>query len=142
MRRTEDLEASLYKNGHFALSMAAAYALGQIAIDAKYFERPTSERDLLSVSLEWDQWAMRLTLRGGEGPFKLHVYSRSLVVQGKRKLIRPLFLIIIPSKFLLASKGLRVRSTHRFKLARVADRALVLDREGGGVKTTPPAVKS
>lgn len=126
-----DIDASLYRNGWLRLSMGAALALGQSPIDGAYFERTASERDVLRVLLEWDRLSGRLTLRGGEGPHKLRVYAR-FAKGGTRKLIQPLFMIIVPSKLLRASKGLRVPSTRRFTLTMVAERTLVLDRAGGG----------
>src|SRR5215207_3599176 len=126
-----DLEASLYKIGWLRLSMAAAQALGQEPVDIAYFDRPV--RDLLSVKLEWDREARRLTLRGGEGPFKVHVYRRGRLRENGTRTTgaRPMFMIIIPSKFLRASPGLWVSSTHRFTLEPVAERTLVLDRDLG-----------
>lgn len=134
--RVTDLEASIYKIGWLRLNMGAAYALGQEPMDDTYFERPLAERNLLRVELVWDRQSERLTLRGGKGPFKLHVYSRSLRDGELKKSIRPLFMILVPKKFLRASKGLWVPSTRRFILEKVADRTLVLDRAGGGVKVT------
>jgi len=138
MRRANDteFEASLYKIGWIRLNMAAAYVLGQEVVDEAYFEQPPTERNLLSIELIWDRQTERLTLRGGKGPFKLHVYSRSLREGELKKSIRPLFMILISSKFLRISKGLWVPSTRRFVLENVADRTLVLDRAGGGVKVT------
>lgn len=127
-----DLEASLYRKGWLRLSMGAAYALGQDRIDAEYFERPRAD---LRVSLEWDRENKRLTLRGGEGPFKLKVYSRRWFKKdGSPQVIRPLFMIITPRKFRVASKGLWVPSTHRFTLQKVGEKTLVLDRGAGGVR--------
>jgi len=134
--KVTDLEASLYKSGWLRLNMGAAYALGQEEVDDAYFERPPAERSLLSLELVWDRQKELLTLRGGQGPFKLRVYSRSLREGELRKSIRPLFMILVPRKFLRASRELGVPSTRRFTLVKVADRTLVLDRAGGGVKVT------
>lgn len=132
-RSSKDPEASLYRVGWLRLNMAAAYALGQKPIDAAYFERPPAERELLRVLLVWDRQLGHLTLRGGEGPFTLNVYCRRAKVE-HGKTIQPLFMILIPAKFLRVSKGLGVPSTRRFTLVKVAERTLVLDRQGGAVK--------
>lgn len=126
-----DLEASLYRKGWLRLNLGAAQALGQELIDTAYFDRPV--RELLSVKLEWDREARRLTLRGGEGPFKVHVYRRGRLRENGTRTTgaRPLFMIILPSRFLRASPGLWVASTHRFTLERLAERTLVLDRDLG-----------
>ena len=126
-----DLVASLNKIGWLRLSMAAAHALGQQPVDAAYFDGP--ERDLLSVNLQWNRVKRRLTLRGGEGPFKVRVYRRGRLRENGTRTTgaRPLFMIIIPSRFFRAAKGLWVPSTHRFTLERVAEKTLVLDRELG-----------
>jgi len=130
-----ELEASLYRSGWLRLSMGAAYALGQERVDAEYFDRPRAHEDLLSVSLEWDRENKRLTVRGGEGPLKLKVYSRRWFPEGgSPRSIRPLFMILTPSKFRRASKGLWVPSTHRFPLQKVAEATLILDRSAGGLK--------
>jgi len=138
MRRANDteFEASLYKIGWIRLNMAAAYALGQEIVDDAYFEQPPTERNLLSIELIWDRQNKILTLRGGKGPFKLRVYSRSVREGELRKSLRPLFMILISSKFLRASKGLWVPSTRRFTMQKVAEQTLLLDRAGGGVKVT------
>ena len=126
-----DLAASLYRIGWLRLSTAAAYALGQQPVDSAYFDGP--ERDLLSVDLQWNREKGRLTIRGGKGPFKVRVYRRGRLREDGTMTTgaRPLFMIIIPSKFFRASKGLWVPSTHRFTLERVAEKTLVLDREVG-----------
>ena len=122
------MEATLYKIGSIRLSPAAALALGQAPVGPDFFNQPPSERSLLRASLHWDRSAGQLTIRGGEGPFKLHLYHRSS---------SPLYLIIA-SSFFRRSRGLPVRAARRFPLLNLGARTLVLDREGDSVKVSRP----
>lgn len=122
------LSATLYKVGWIRLSAGAAFALGQGPVDESFFSQPPAERPLLGVSLHWDHAARQLTLRGGEGSFKLHVYHRP----GS-----PLFLIIAGT-FIRSQRGLWVPSSRRFPLVEVAERTLVLSRGGGYVRVKRP----
>lgn len=123
------LSATLYKVGWIRLSAGAAAALGQGPIDRSPQRLP--ESSLLRVSLDWDAFTLQLTLRGGEGPFKLHVYHRTRT---------PIFLIISYA-FFRSSKGLRVRATTKFPLDEVGERKLVLSRGGESLKVSRPRRK-
>jgi hypothetical protein len=120
------MTATLYKIGSIRLNASAALALGQAPVGPDFFLLPPAERPLLRVSLHWDRSTHLLTLRGGEGPFKLHVYRHARC---------PLFLLIA-SAFFRRSRGLRVPAARRFPLSETADRTLVLNREGESVKVS------
>lgn len=122
------LSATVYKVGWIRLSAGAASALGQGPADESFFSRAPAERSLLGVSLHWDHAARRLTLRGDEGPFKLHVYHRPS---------SPLFLIIAGT-FIRSQRGLWVPSSRRFPLIEIAERTLVLNRGGECVRVKRP----
>jgi hypothetical protein len=113
-------QATIYKIGTIRLNASAAEGLGLEHVDADYFSRPLTERQSLSISLDWSRSSRLLTIRGGDGPYRLHVYPKAGTL--------PCFLIIA-SAFFRQAVGLRVPAARRFGLVEIEERALTLNRD-------------